>query len=468
MANINPKIFKAYDIRAIYPTELDEAGMDRLARAIYTFFKQKLNKETFSVLLARDMRVSSPSMFDSAKKALLAMGANVVDAGLLSTPTFYFAVNHYGFDTGMQITASHNPKEYTGTKFVINSPKGLIKIGKSTGMDDIKNMVMSDTQFPEATNQGTVSQKANVGAEEVDFALQILNNPQIDKFTIVADPANAMGITYISEAEKKVPMNLIRMNFELDGTFPVHQPDPLQLKNLVDLQKRVVEEKADIGLAPDGDGDRLMFIDEKGELVPPSIVSAIVARTLLKKHPREKIVIDIRYLLNPKKIIEENGGQLVDVRVGHAFITQKIQETGAIFGGESSGHYYFKANGGTESQLPVLFAILEVMTEEKKKLSEIIQELTRAYESGEFNFRVSNAQEIMETIKQKYSDGTLSTVDCIEIDYPDWRFSIRTSNTEPLLRLNVEAYDKAKMEAKRDELMAAIKSVAQMEEGGDH
>lgn len=468
MAEINPKIFKAYDIRGIYPTDVDEQGADRIARAIYTFFKQKLNKDTFTVLLTKDMRISSPSMFEAVKNALLAMGAQVIDAGLLSTPTFYFAVYHYGYDSGIQITASHNPKDWTGMKFVMNSDKGLIKIGKSTGMDDIKEMVMSDMQFPDATTPGSVTTKENINADEVTKALELFENPQLDTFKIVADPANAMGITYLDAVFQKIPVNLVKMNFELDGTFPAHQPDPLQPKNLVDLQKRVLEEGADLGLAPDGDGDRLMFIDEKGELVSPSIITAIVARELLKKNPGEKIVVDIRYLLTPKKIVEENGGQFEIVRVGHAFITEKLHQTGAIFGGESSGHYFFRDNGNAESQLPVLLCVLKVMTEEKKKISEIADELRRSYESGEFNFRVSNAQEIMDKVKEEYADGKLSTVDCIEVDYPEWRFSIRTSNTEPLLRLNVEAYDKGLMETKHTELMNLIKEVGQIEAGEEH
>lgn len=460
MENIDPKIFKAYDIRGIYPTQVDEKGADRIVRAIYTFFKKKVTKTGFTVLLTRDMRVSSPQMFEAAKKALLDMGANVIDAGLLSTPSFYFAVFHYGYDTGIQITASHNPKEYTGLKFVINTPDGLIKIGKSTGMEDIKQMVMSDMTFECSESQGTVTVKENILADEVDNALKLFGNPQISKFKIVADPANAMGITYLEAAEKKIPMDLIKMNFELDGSFPVHAPDPLVAENLVDLQKRVVEEGADLGLAPDGDGDRLMFIDEKGKLVPPSIISAVVARELLKEYPGSKIAIDIRYLLTPKKIIEENGGEFVDVRVGHAFITEKLHQTGAIFGGESSGHYFFKATGNAESQLSVLVCVLKVLSEEKKKMSEIADELRRSYESGEFNFRVQNAQEIMDKIKEKYKDGKLSTVDCIEIDYPSWRFSVRTSNTEPLLRLNVESFDEKEMEQKRDELKSLIESLA--------
>lgn len=460
--NLNPSIFKAYDIRGIYPTDLNEEGMDRVIRSIYTFFKKNLQKERITILLSRDMRISSPSLTEVTKTALLEMGAEIIDAGLLSTPSFYFAVFHYGYDAGIQITASHNPKEYAGTKFLIRDPDGIRKIGKSTGMDEIKDMATSDMVFEKSNTPGTITFKTNVLDDEYNFWIKELDNPQIKNFKIVADPANAMGGLYIEKVANALNLNLTKMNFELDGTFPIHQPDPLQAENLIDLQKRVLEEKADLGLAPDGDGDRLFLIDEKGEVVPASIVSAIVARELLKKYPGDTIVIDIRYLLTPKKIVEECGGKFADVRVGHAFITKKLQETRGIFAGESSAHYYFKQTGGGEAQMPVIMIVLKVMTEENKKLSELTEELRRSYESGEYNFRVTNAQEIMDSVKEKYKDGILTSIDCTEIAYPDWRFSIRTSNTEPLLRLNIEAYAKNVMESKLQELLTEINSIAKI------
>lgn len=466
--NLNPSIFKAYDIRGIYPTDLNEEGMDRVIRSIYTFFKKNLQKERITILLSRDMRISSPSLTEVAKTALLEMGAEIIDAGLLSTPSFYFAVFHYGYDAGIQITASHNPKEYAGTKFLIRDPDGIRKIGKSTGMDEIKDMATSDMVFEKSNTPGTITFKTNVLDDEYNFWIKELDNPQIKNFKIVADPANAMGGLYIEKVANALNLNLTKMNFELDGTFPIHQPDPLQAENLIDLQKRVLEEKADLGLAPDGDGDRLFLIDEKGEVVPASIVSAIVARELLKKYPGDTIVIDIRYLLTPKKIVEECGGKFADVRVGHAFITKKLQETRGIFAGESSAHYYFKQTGGGEAQMPVIMIVLKVMTEENKKLSELTEELRRSYESGEYNFRVTNAQEIMDSVKEKYKDGILTSIDCTEIAYPDWRFSIRTSNTEPLLRLNIEAYDKDKMESKLQELLTEINSIAKIALNNEH
>jgi len=447
-------IFKSYDIRGIYPDEINEENIVTIVQAVYAFFSQKLNKETITVALGLDMRTSSPKLFEAAKNALIDCGAQVIDIGLVSTPTFYFAVSHYGYETGIQITASHNPKEYNGVKFVINTPTGLIKIGKPTGMEDVKKMALEGVKVQ--VPGGTIVKKEGIVEEEAENALTVFDHPQLKKFKIVADPANAMGILYIEALFKKVPAELIKMNFTLDGTFPSHQPDPLQFSLLADLQKKVVEEGADFGLAPDGDGDRLFFIDEKGEVVPATIITALVAREFLKEHPGKTILFDIRNVLTPRKIIEENGGKYEITKVGHAFITEQLTKSGGIFAGESSGHFFYRATGNAESQVITMLAVMKVLTEENKKLSEIVAELSRCSESGEINFKVTNAPEILEAVKQKYADGKLSTLDGIAIDYPDWRLSVRTSNTEPLLRLNVEADTKEVMEQKRDELVSLI------------
>ena len=457
--NINPNIFKSYDIRGVYPTDINEGNISQIIKAIYAFFKEKIKKDDFTIAIGRDMRISSPKLTEIAIETLVEIGATVIDIGLVSTPTFYFAVSHYKYNSGIQITASHNPKEYNGVKFVINSNHGLIKIGKSTGMEDIKRLALEGVN-PTSQMKGSVTYKKGVLADEVTNAIALLNNPKIDTFKIVADPANAMGATYLEALFEKVPVDLIKMNFALDGTFPVHQPDPLQPENLVDAKKKVLEVGADLGLVPDGDGDRMMFIDEKGELVPPTIITALVAREMLKEYPGSTILFDIRYILTPEKIVSENGGKSYITKVGHAFITQDMGKTGGIFAGESSGHYYLKATGNAESQVAIVVSVLKVLSAEKKKMSEIVEELRRSFESGEVNFEVSNAKEIMETIKSQYTDGTFSDLDGIAVSYPSWRFSIRTSNTEPLLRLNVEGLDKAEMKQKKDELVTKIKSLA--------
>jgi len=458
--DIDPKIFKAYDIRGIYPTQVNSSTIEAIVKATYTFFKNKLTLDhQMTVVLGNDMRTSSPELMAVARKALVEMGAHVIDIGMVSTPSFYFSVFHYGYDAGIQITASHNPKEYNGVKFVMNSPEGLIKVGKSTGMDEVKEMAIN-AKFAQPEPGGKVEEKLELMDEEVKVALNILDNPKINHYKVVADPANAMGAQYIGAIFEHVPAELIKMNFEYDGTFPAHQPDPLNYDNLVDLQKKVLEEKADFGLAPDGDGDRLFFIDDLGQVVPASIITGIISKEFLRKYPGAMILFDIRYILNNTKIVEEFGGKSEVTKVGHAFITESMHKTGAIFAGESSAHYFYKDAGNGENQLMTILTVLKVMSEENKKLSELVEEYRRAYESTEFNFRVTNASEILAALKEKYHDGQLSELDGVSVTYSQWRFNVRTSNTEPLLRLNVESFAKALMEEKRDELMAFIKSVA--------
>ncbi|OGH16706.1 MAG: hypothetical protein A3C30_01050 [Candidatus Levybacteria bacterium RIFCSPHIGHO2_02_FULL_40_18] len=453
-------IFKGYDIRGLYPEELNEENIKTIVSAIYKFFKKgKPKNDKLTLVVGTDMRVSSPSLTKAAIDTLVSLGANIVDIGVVSTPTFYFAVSHYGYECGMQITASHNPPQWNGVKFVKKGNRGLVKIGKPTGMDDVKKMVL-ENDLPKPAPGGSIVKKSGILKDEVENSLKIIGSPNIGTFKIVADPANAMGSQYIEALFKRVPQELIRMNWELDGTFPAHQPDPLQTETLVDLQKRVISENADLGLAPDGDGDRLFFIDEKGNIVPPAIITSIVASELLANHPRDTIYVDIRYLFTPKKIIEEAGGKVEITRVGHAYITEAMNKTGGIFAGESSAHYFFRETGNAESQMPVILMILKVLTREGKPFSEIIEQYRKSYESGEFNFKITNAAEILDALSQKYKDGELKTMDGVAISYPDWRFSVRTSNTEPLLRLNVEAYELNVMEAKRDEIKALIESLA--------
>ncbi len=458
------KIFKSYDIRGVYPEEINEEFAIPITRAIYKVIQNQLGTEKpLTIAVGRDMRLSSPAIFKAVSKTLVEIGAQVIDLGIVSTPTFYYAVFKNQYDGGLQITASHNPKQYNGIKIVRKSPTGLVKIGKSTGMQDIKNMAIGGVDLP-SVDGGTITEKLGVVVEEVQNALRIAGNPKLNEYKVVADAANALGALYIEELFKHIPGNLIKMNFELDGTFPAHQADPLQKETLVDLQKRVVEEEADLGLAPDGDGDRLFFIDEKGEIVPPSIITAIVARELLKKHKGAIVLGDIRYIMTPKKIVEELGGTFVITKVGHSFITEKLHETGGVFAGESSSHYFFKETGNAESQIPMILIILKVMTEEGKKLSEIVDSLRRSHESGEFNFEVKNAKEVMEAMKKEFPEGEVSELDGVSISFADWRVSLRSSNTEPLLRLNVEVELGGDIEGTKNKMIGLIKKHAVFED----
>lgn len=463
--NIPAGIFKSYDIRGIYPEDINEQNIATIVQAIYKVQCEKSGKDQLTVVTGHDMRLSVPSLYPLLMKALVDVGAQVIDIDLVSTPTFYFSVFHYGYDAGIQLTASHNPSQYTGMKFVVNSAQGLIKIGKSTGMDQVRDYALANNVALKAAS-GTVTKKGGVLEDDIQNAINLFDAKDIKPFKIVADAANAMGSQYIEGLFKHIPGELTKINFELDGSFPSHQPDPLVAANTADLRKKVLEIGADVGLAPDGDGDRMFFIDEKGQIVPASIITSLVARELLKKNPGATILYDIRYTNTAKKIIEENGGKSDITKVGHAFITEKMHQTGAIFGGESSGHYFFKATGNAENQLPMIIAVLSVMSRENKPLSEIATELMRSFESGEFNFKTDKSAEILEDLKNKYADGELLTIDGIAVEYAEWRFGVRTSNTEPLLRLNVEAYAKEMMEEKRDELIQFIESFGAVRDHG--
>ncbi len=460
MTNIDPKIFKSYDIRATYPEQINEENVYVITQAVYTYLKSLFpQKKSLKIAVGRDMRLSGPSLFPIILKGLTDMGAEVIDVGLLSTPSLYFAVFHYGYDGGIQLSASHNPSNYNGMKIVRNSETGLIKIGKTTGMEDIKNLaVEGKTYFEEI--KGTVTQNNNVLKDEIENAKNIFKLSPIKPFKVVADAANAMGAQYLGGLFETMPeCNLVKMNFDLDGSFPVHQPDPLVKANSADLRKKVVEEKADIGLAPDGDGDRMFFIDEKGEIVPASIITGIVAREILKDNPGATILFDIRYTMTAKKIITDMGGKYDITKVGHAFITEMMNKTGALFGGESSGHYFFKKTGNAESQIPIVLIILSVMSRENKTLSQLKTELSYSHESGEHNFKTDNAPLILEKLKEKFTDAKLETMDGVAFEYDSWRFGVRSSNTEPLLRLNLEALDEKFMHEKFTEIFEFIKNL---------
>lgn len=457
--NIPSKIFKSYDIRGIYPQELNEENVVGVTKAVYKFLLDQSGKESLSVVVGRDMRLSSPAIFKAVTQTLISMGAEVVDPGLVSTPTFYYTVFNGKYDSGIQITASHNPKDYNGLKIVRYTPSGLIKIGKSTGMEDIKNMALEGVEASKREG-GKITKVEGVVVEEVKNALKIAGHPNIKPLKIVVDTANAMASLYIEELFKHIPGTLIKMNFNLDGTFPSHPADPLEPENVADLQKRVLEEKADLGIATDGDGDRLFFINEKGQTVPASHVTALVARDLLRKHKGEKIIADIRYILTPKRMVEELGGTFVITKVGHAFITEKLHETGAIFAGESSAHYFFRETGNAESQVPIILIVLKTISEEGKSLSEIIEDVKRSHESGEINFRVKNAPQVIEIMKKEFKDGDISELDGVAITYADWRMSLRSSNTEPLLRLNIEAEAEGKVAQQKQKVVELIEKHA--------
>jgi phosphomannomutase len=459
MKVINPKIFKAYDIRGIYPSELDENAVYAIAKGFYKFFSNKLAKKNLTVVLGGDMRLSTPSLSDSVRKALVECGAEVIELGVVSTPTIYFAVRHYNYDAGIQISASHNPKEYNGIKAALNTPQGLIKIGKNTGLTEVHQF--ADEGNFESAKGGKITKKDNVMAEEITNVFDIIKPGEIKPLKVVADAANAVGALYLDALFGKLPCKLIRMNFNLDGNFPAHQADPLQFETLVDLQKKVVEEKADLGIAPDGDGDRVFFIDEKGEIVPASITTALIIREVLQKYPGEKVGFDIRYIWSPLKAANDMGGIPFITQVGHALITETMNKESLFYAGESSGHNYWKFAGGAESSIAVVLTLLDTLSRENKPMSEIVKEVRASYESGEINFHLENTDQAKSKLllfEDIFKDAKLSKIDGLSAEYEDWRFNVRASNTEPLLRLNVESKSKELTDIKRAELSKLILS----------
>lgn len=469
---IQESIFKSYDIRGTYPDQLNEDNTTFIVRAIVELVKQNSPRQSpINIALGCDMRLSSPALFASAKKTLLGLGVNVFELGLVSTPTLYFATLHYDCHGGIQISASHNPGNYNGLKIVRRGQKGLIKIGKSTGMDEIKRLAISYSDQPEnhpVNMSGTVKtiDTSELLQAEIANARKIAGEPKIKAFKIVADAANSMGASYLEALFKDLPGEFVRMNFNLDGNFPSHPADPLVPENLVELQKRVVSEKADLGLAPDGDGDRMIFIDELGHYISPSVITALIAQEFLQNHPDEKILFDVRYIFTPQEIVKRSGGESVITKVGHAFITEKLTEVGGIFGGESSGHYFFRDTGNAESQIPVVLMVLSRMTKENKPLSKIISSIAVSKESGEINFRVKNASKLIEILENHFSDGEIVKIDGVAVTYPQWRFSLRSSNTEPMLRLNVEELGEDTGSSKTDQIIELINKHAQFED--DH
>jgi len=459
--NINPSIFKSYDIRGIYPADINEENISIIIKAIYSFFVYSLKKNPLRIILGHDMRLSSPILFKMAKETLVKMGAQVIDIGLSTTPSVYFAVLHYKSDAGIQISASHNPKEYNGLKFLYQKNGNLIKVAKNTGMEEVKNIALKEN-FANNVKGGKIIKK-NIIDEEINFAYSSVKAHNLKPFKVVADPANAMGIIFLEKIFQKIPgSKLIKMNFELDGTFPAHEANPIKFETLKELQKKVVDEKADFGIATDGDADRIYFIDEKGSIIPATLITSLIAREILLKKKGETILVDIRYIKNAKKIIEKFGGKMKISIVGHSLITSHLNKSRAAFAGESSGHYFFRETGGAESSIMVIYHVVNVLSHDPRPISVILKELQSAYESGEYNFKLpENIQSytILEKITALYKDGVISRLDGLSINFPIWRFNIRSSNTEPLIRLNLEASTKDLMKKKVEEIKNKILSL---------
>lgn len=411
------------------------------------------------LVVGSDARLSSPELKEALVRGLLESGADVHDVGFISTPTFYLVVARYGYDGGIQISASHNPKNWNGFKVVKG---GAAPIGFEGGLSKVLEAIRQDLLPGASPLAGTLTEAYNLPSQALEELKveRALGAKNIKPFRIVFDGGNGMGGLDMKALFAHLPCKLVWMNEQPDGTFPAHPPDPLVIENTRDLSARVLKEKADLGLASDGDGDRYFFFDETGEVVPPEIVRGLIAQIELEKNPGATIVYDVRPGKITRDLIEEAGGKPVLAPVGHSLIKEKMIAENAVFGGESSGHFFYRLPYGTfEVPLMLVHSFLVFISAEDKPLSEVVAPYKRYFNSGENNVRLESREQglfIIESLKKKYADGKQTALDGLTVEYPTFTFNVRLSNTEPLIRLIVESADKAIMETRRDELKALM------------
>lgn len=454
MIKIDESIFKAYDIRGIYSSQLDEDLAYKIGRAYGTFLLKK-NSNALRVAVGYDMRLSTPVLQERLTRGIIDSGLDVIDIGLVSTPTFYFAVGYYGYDGGVQVSASHNPKEYNGFKMVREKS---LPISKDTGINEIKNIILTDG-FSKPKREGQITVKENALNELVREQLRGIKAKEIKKMKIVIDAANSMGALDMEELFKALPAQIIKMNFNLDGSFPVHEADPLKEENMKLLKEAVIKNEADLGIAPDGDADRYFFVDEKGNTLRQEVLRGIMAQIELEEDPGATVCYDIRPGRITKDMIEEAGGKAIVTRVGHSLIKETMIANNAIFGGESSGHYFYKRPYGTYEMPIILVAkFLWFLSKKNMAFSEAVKPYLKYFHSGEINFKVKNVAEKIVEIEKKYSDGQINKLDGLTVEYADWWFNLRGSNTEPVIRLNLESRSKKLTEEKVEEVSKAISS----------
>lgn len=444
---VDASIFKAYDIRGIYPNQLNEEIAYAIGRAFVTFL------QVDTVIVGRDMRLSSPQMHEHVIRGLTDQGADVIDIGMVSTDQYYYACANLKY-AGMMVTASHNPAQYTGFKMVRKMPHLL---SGDEGIQDLRRIVENDDYAP-STRKGQVVQK-DLSAEFVDYVLSLVDVETLQSLNVIADTGNGMVGPILKRIYERLPVHLIGMYLEPDGSLPNHGLDPLQPENRAELERRVVEEGADIGFAFDGDGDRFFTIDDRGQFVPADFMTALMGQYYLEKYPGAKILYDIRASWAVPDLIKAAGGTPLVERVGHAFIKQRMAEEDAVFAGEVTGHYYFKDFYFADSGIVPSLIIMEMLSKKGASLSELLKPLEAKYFiSGEINTRIEgDAKAKMQELAAAFGDGKIDWLDGVSVTYDDWHFNVRPSNTEPLLRLNLEATSKALMEEKRDQVLAIIR-----------
>jgi phosphomannomutase len=445
---IDPGIFKSYDVRGIYPAELNE----ETAYAVGRCFASMLGAERIAV--GRDMRASGAALFEAFAKGACESGCDVTDIGLVSTDALYFAVGKFGYDGGVMITASHNPARYNGMKLTRAMAQA---ISFDTGLSQIRDRILNDDLPAAAALPGRIDRRDVLNAF-AEHCLSFVDPARIKPFKIAVDAGNGMAGVTVPRVFKHLRCDVVPMYFELDGTFPNHPASPIEPENMRDLQTTVVERGCDLGVAFDGDADRMFVVDEKGALVDGSTVTALVALNTLERLPGAKILYNLVSSRSVPELVERAGGVPIRSQVGHSIIKATMRERDVAFGGEHSGHFYFKDNWYADSGMIALLQCLEVFSGRDKPVSEIIAPIDTRFRSGEINTRVADARAKMDELVARHPDARIDRLDGITIAYPDWWMNVRSSNTEPLLRLNVEGDTQALMERHRDEALAVVRS----------
>ena len=447
---LDPAVFKAYDVRGLYPSQLDEDGAYRIGRAYVEHFEPK------TIAVGRDMRLSAPSMARAVIDGAADGGADVVDIGLVGTEMLYHAVAELSLEGGICVTASHNPKEYTGMKIV---RRGALPVGGDSGLAEIR--ARADAGFGQVERRGD-ERAEDVWPGFVSKVLSFVDASKIRPLRVVVDAANGMaGLMLPPVLEHLQQLDVVRCFFEPDGSFPNHEPNPLLPENREYIVEKVRTEGADLGVAYDGDADRCFFVDDTGEFVPGDFVTALLAEAVLEAAPGEKVIYDVRASRAVPETIGRAGGIPVVSRVGHAFIKQRMRKEDAVFAGEVSAHYYFREFSQADTGVVPFLLMVELLSRRGRKLSEILAPYrTRFFLTGEINTPVADVPLKLQELKERYTaaGGRISHLDGISIDFDDWHFNVRPSNTEPLLRLNLEALSEELMIEKRSEVLDLIRA----------
>jgi phosphomannomutase len=439
------RIFKAYDVRGVVPDELDQD----VARSIGAAFADWSRVDTIAV--GHDCRLSSPALAEAVHDGIASQGVDVVDLGLASTDLLYFASGSLDV-AAVMLTASHNPPEYNGMKFCL---PGASPVGEDTGLAEIRERAERG-RLPAGASRGAIRSRDLLDAY-ADHVLSFVDASAMRPLTVVADTANGMGGLVVPPVFERLPVTLVHLFPELDGTFPNHPADPIDPENQRDLKREVLARDADVGLAFDGDADRVFLVDEHAEGVSGSEVTALVARAMLERHPGAKIVHNLITSWAVPEVIREHGGTPIRTRVGHSFIKQVMAETDAVFGGEHSGHYYFRDNYRADSGLIAAVVVLEQLSRAEEALSKVLAPFRRYRASGEINSRVEDQTAKIEEIAAAYAAGRQDRTDGLTVEFDDWWFNVRPSNTEPLLRLNVEARTEELLKEKTEEVLGRIR-----------